>query len=727
MSQIYVTLQKDNKTICRTKPTELPFHLQTSMWQITKYLPVEHYRKSDFPQFQLVPEPENSYQHKEWPLFMRFLHANKRVALVSLAGYELYIQAPDAKFSHAVVMYHILTPPYIPNPPIHIPELVHNLTVPTPPTYDRNVTGLLEVTGDNAEYIKGEVTTSAPLSVGEATNVPKVPFVEKNFSSTHPTYLKTLSQTHAGWIFGALAELVDNSRDARSKRLDINIESLYSKKEGRKIPVLSVVDDGQGMSHDEMMTMIAFGHSLPKGQQPDHIGRFGIGFKTGSMRLGKDAIVLTQTSNSRSVALLSQSFNEGKPNLEIPVVSYWKHDNYMEFDLNIQSEASGEYTLKAIKDFSPFNEYFLGEKLGLFGEAGTGTQIYIWNLDKWGQNYTLDWDNKEHKGDILIRSKRIRSRRGHLSQEVPLDYSLRAYMEVIFLNPRMRIYIQRSLVKARPLAKSLNKTAIVNDIIMGKPLQLTLGRSKTEWERFNSGIFLYWHGRLIEAYKRVGSQIFNMEVCRGVLGVVDVTNLMDGDDGNPWVMNSKQGFQDCETYAKLEECLGKMFDQYWDRNFDTLDLKKGSDRYNPDHQWVQCDKCRKWRVLESDFDAKTLPLDWFCFMPPYSGKCEDPEKQVGRDVITVSSKRTGYGIENITKEDHGSPPVGPGKRGRVPLSKHHSPASGSSPTTETTHTGTNIISTDDEDFEGTSENIEETNRTKSFKRLRQGQSKGGKY
>lgn len=53
-------------------------------------------------------------------------------------------------------------------------------------------------------------------------------------------------------------------------------------------------------------------------------------------------------------------------------------------------------------------------------------------------------------------------------------------------------------VKARPLAKSLNKTAIVNDIIMGKPLQLTLGRSKTEWERFNSGIFLYWHGRLIE-------------------------------------------------------------------------------------------------------------------------------------------------------------------------------------------------------------------------------------
>lgn len=53
-------------------------------------------------------------------------------------------------------------------------------------------------------------------------------------------------------------------------------------------------------------------------------------------------------------------------------------------------------------------------------------------------------------------------------------------------------------VKARPLAKSLNKTAIANDIILGKPLQLTLGRSKTEWARFNSGVFLYWHDRLIE-------------------------------------------------------------------------------------------------------------------------------------------------------------------------------------------------------------------------------------
>lgn len=112
--------------------------------------------------------------------------------------------------------------------------------------------------------------------------------------------------------------------------------------------------------------------------------------------------------------------------------------------------------------------------------------------------------------------------------QVPLDYSLRAYLEVIFLVPRMKIYVQGSLViafastscvwisfvsldlsslilpsssqqvKSRPLQKSLNKTSIETGNIMGKPLHLTLGFCQLEWEQANCGIFLYWHGRLIE-------------------------------------------------------------------------------------------------------------------------------------------------------------------------------------------------------------------------------------
>lgn len=110
-----------------------------------------------------------------------------------------------------------------------------------------------------------------------------------------------------------------------------------------------------------------------------------------------------------------------------------------------------------------------------------------------------------------------------------LDYSLQSYLEVMFLNPRMKISVQGSLVnivflntlcyscvisfyvslfsfagfftwqvKSRPLAKTLNKTSVVTGEIMGRTILLTLGRSKVEWDRTNCGIFLYWHGRLIE-------------------------------------------------------------------------------------------------------------------------------------------------------------------------------------------------------------------------------------
>lgn len=108
------------------------------------------------------------------------------------------------------------------------------------------------------------------------------------------------------------------------------------------------------------------------------------------------------------------------------MVTYRKEGQYMDVDLSVQSEATAEYNLNAIKEFSPFNEYFIGEKLGLFGEEGTGTQIYIWDLDRWGKDYTLDWnsgrtdENPTHEvhGDILIWSKRVRSRPGQTSKHV---------------------------------------------------------------------------------------------------------------------------------------------------------------------------------------------------------------------------------------------------------------------------------------------------------------------
>lgn len=61
--------------------------------------------------------------------------------------------------------------------------------------------------------------------------------------------------------------------------MEISIDLIYAKNAGKEIPMLSVIDDGHGMTHREIVRMLAFGHKQPDADDADHIGRFGIGFK----------------------------------------------------------------------------------------------------------------------------------------------------------------------------------------------------------------------------------------------------------------------------------------------------------------------------------------------------------------------------------------------------------------------------------------------------------------
>ncbi|XP_048541505.1 MORC family CW-type zinc finger protein 3-like isoform X2 [Triticum urartu] len=623
----HVLLQKDCKNICRTKACDVSIELP-SLWSISNFVSSKVYELNNFLKFSLYPDPEDARQSSEWGKFMHFLWHNKRAGIVRHGSFTFHILPDQSEerpnYSHAVILYETeRKDPVICKRRTGISEKSNKSeeicdSVPNP-------------RGLNASHIHHDPESSPCESVEDGNRISDSlvkrgkSTLRRNFVSTDPTYLRTLSQTHAGWIFGAIAELIDNSRDAGASRLDIFIQTMFSKKAAGKVPVLSVIDDGRGMAYPEMMRMISFGHKRPNEHCNEQIGRFGIGFK----------------------------------NLEIPVVTYRKEGQYMEVDLSVQSEATAEYNLNAIKEFSPFNEYFIGEKLGLFGEEGTGTQIYIWNLDRWGKDYTLDWNSgrtdenptdKGH-GDILIRSKRVRSRPGQTSKQVPLDYSLHSYLEVIFRNPRMKITVQGSKVKARPLDKSLNTTSVISGDIAGRTIELTIGMSKVEWERTNCGVFLYWRGRLIESYKRVGGQMHNADTGRGVIGVADITELVDDEDGNSWVLNSKQGFQDCEMYAELEEWLGSSMDEYWETNFDNVELGKAAGRCKPDHEWVQCYGCRKWRVLTAGFDTESLPDQWFCLMPPFNGKCTIPEQQMGHGTITIGEKRSGNVGRNRTQRE----------------------------------------------------------------------------
>lgn len=57
------------------------------------------------------------------------------------------------------------------------------------------------------------------------------------------------------------------------------------------------------------------------------VGHYGNGFKSGSMRLGKDAIVFTKNAKTRSVGFLSQTYLEAvkAETILVPMVT-WDSD-----------------------------------------------------------------------------------------------------------------------------------------------------------------------------------------------------------------------------------------------------------------------------------------------------------------------------------------------------------------------------------------------------------------
>lgn len=91
--------------------------------------------------------------------------------------------------------------------------------------------------------------------------------------------------------------------------------------------------------------------------------------------------------------------------------------------------------------------------------------------------------------------------------------------------------------------------------------------------------------------------------------------VQDFGNGKVGVLNNKQGFTDSDRFSKLEKWLDETFDCYWDENFDqygvmkTEDLLKG-EHLHLDDQWVQCNKCMKWRILPKDWNADLVLGDW---------------------------------------------------------------------------------------------------------------------
>ncbi|XP_042314295.1 MORC family CW-type zinc finger protein 3 isoform X2 [Sceloporus undulatus] len=429
-------------------------------------------------------------------------------------------------------------------------------------------------------------------------------------SALCPKFLHTNSTSHT-WPFSAVAELIDNAYDP-----DVNAKQMWIDKTIINENIcLIFMDNGNGMNADKLHKMLSFGFSdkvTLNGRVP--VGLYGNGFKSGSMRLGKDAIVFTKNGEIMSVGMLSQTFLEvtKAEHVIVPIISFNKKRQVMKPD---QSAAS----LRAILEYSlfPTEEELLAELDAIIGRKGT--RIIIWNLRR-EKNQQTEFDFDTDKYDIRIPADldEVTGKRGYKKQErqdqiIPeSDYSLRAYCSILYLKPRMQIIIRGQKVQTQLVSKSLayiERDVYKPKFLAPKTVRITFGFNCRNKDHY--GMMMYHRNRLIKAYERVGYQLKANNMGVGVVGIIECNFLKP--------THNKQDFDYTNEYRLTIHALGEKLNDYWNemqakKTDYPLEVLVEDTQKRPDQTWVQCDSCLKWRKLPDGIDR--LPEKWYCSYNP---------------------------------------------------------------------------------------------------------------
>nr|XP_056715305.1 ATPase MORC2 [Euleptes europaea] len=251
-------------------------------------------------------------------------------------------------------------------------------------------------------------------------------------------YLHTNSTTHE-FLFGALAELVDNARDADATRIDIFTEHREGLRGGF---MLCFLDDGAGMDANDAASVIQFGKSAKRTPESTQIGQYGNGLKSGSMRIGKDFILFTKKDSTMTCLFMSRTFHEeeGIDEVIVPLPSWNAHtrepitDNMEKFAIETE----------LIYKYSPFKseQEVMEQFRKIPGEKGT--LVIIFNLKL--------MDNGEPELDVTSDPRDIQMAETPPEGTKPERRSFRAYAAVLYIDPRMRIFIHGHKVQTKLLS-----------------------------------------------------------------------------------------------------------------------------------------------------------------------------------------------------------------------------------------------------------------------------------
>ncbi|XP_052243709.1 MORC family CW-type zinc finger protein 3-like isoform X8 [Dreissena polymorpha] len=465
-------------------------------------------------------------------------------------------------------------------------------------------------------------------AIAMATDQTEVHAIDEGIqpSKISPWYLHSNSTSHT-WVFSAIAELIDNACDANASELKIDKREIMTKDCLINPKVcLTLLDNGKGMTHEELSNMLSFGFSMNSHNMK--IGKFGNGSKAGSMRIGDDAMVFTRCKTSTSVGLLSQTYLKAikAKTVIVPIVT-WTLQNK---NMNRESSSESDGNLSAILEHGLFSsEEELMQEMQAFDKMkiATGTKIVIFNVrkDKSGKT-ELDFSSDP----IDIRNPETALNEKTLIDRPVIDdcpeyrKSLREYCSILYLKPRMRIVIQGRKVQTKLIDKSLLKreTDVYNPTWLDRPVRITFGFTKNK-DTDAYGLMLYHKNRLIDAYRKVGCQKNGKGDGIGVIGVV-AANFLDPTQ-------NKQEFINDQKYITFMVSAAVKLKDYYYQKTNTTDPNVTDSSMASKYTWVQCDNCNTWRRLPAGHTDETLSdIDrkWFCRQNPdvYYNRCDIPEE-----------------------------------------------------------------------------------------------------
>ncbi|KAG8146119.1 putative MORC family CW-type zinc finger protein [Naja naja] len=211
---------------------------------------------------------------------------------------------------------------------------------------------------------------------------------------------------------------------------------------------------------NDAASVIQFGKSAKRSPESTQIGQYGNGLKSGSMRIGKDFILFTKKESTMTCLFLSRTFHEeeGIDEVIVPLPTWNARtrepltDNVEKF--SIETELIYKYSpFKSEQEVMQQFDKILGEKDSerLNGPVSltSGTLVIVFNLKL--------MDNGEPELDVTSDPRDIQMAETPPEGTKPERRSFRAYAAVLYIDPRMRIFIHHHKVQTKRLSCCLYK------------------------------------------------------------------------------------------------------------------------------------------------------------------------------------------------------------------------------------------------------------------------------